>query len=108
MGRREKAVAITDVELSPDEELRIRTIRYVVMMSIRALLVIVCAVLVMVEAPLLWLWLPLGLVGMAVLPWLAVLLANDRLPKDKRSAFVRHRRRAEHLPAPEHRMIDSE
>ncbi|WP_156037780.1 DUF3099 domain-containing protein, partial [Glycomyces tenuis] len=55
MGRREKAVAITDVELSPDEELRIRTIRYVVMMSIRALLVIVCAVLVMVEAPLLWL-----------------------------------------------------
>lgn len=101
-------MAITDVELSPDEELRIRTIRYVVMMSIRALLVIVCAVLVMIEAPLLWLWLPLGLVGMAVLPWLAVLLANDRLPRGRRGAFTPHRRRAEHLPAPEHRMIDSE
>lgn len=99
-------MVISDVEMSPDEELRIRTIRYVVMMSIRALLVVVCAILVMVQAPLLWLWLPLGLVGMAVLPWLAVLLANDRLPQGKRSVFVPHRRRAKHLPAPEHRMID--
>lgn len=106
MGRREKATVISDVEMSPDEELRIRTIRYVVMMSIRGLLVIVCAILVMAHAPLLWLWLPLGLVGMAVLPWLAVLLANDRIPKDKRSMFVPHRRRAKRLPATEHRMID--
>ncbi|MCH7232653.1 DUF3099 domain-containing protein [Glycomyces sp. L485] len=108
MGRREKATVITDAQMSPDEELRIRTIRYVVMMSIRALLVIACGVLVIVKAPLLWLWLPLGLVGMAVLPWLAVLLANDRLAKDKRSLFVRHERRAQDLPAPEHRMLDSE
>ena len=108
MGRREKATVITDAEMSPDEELRIRTIRYVVMMSIRGLLVITCGILVIVEAPLLWLWLPLGLVGMAVLPWLAVLLANDRLAKDKRSVFVRHRQSARRLPAPQHRMIDSE
>lgn len=108
MGRREKATVITDAELSPDEELRIRTIRYVLMMSIRAFLLIVCGVLVMIRAPLLWLWLPIGLAGMAGLPWLAVLLANDRLAKGRRAGFVRHRRRAEHLPPPDHRMIDSE
>ncbi|GAB3644631.1 DUF3099 domain-containing protein [Glycomyces tarimensis] len=108
MGRREKATVITDAQMSPDEELRIRTIRYVVMMSIRALLVVVCGLLVIVEAPLLWLWLPLGLVGMAALPWLAVMLANDRLAKDKRSLFVRHRQSAKRLPTPDHRMIDTE
>lgn len=108
MGRREKATVITDVQLSPDEELRIRTIRYVVMMSLRAVLVVVCGILVIVHAPLLWLWLPLGLVGMAFLPWMAVLLANDRLAKNKRSVFVRHRQHAKQLPPPEHPMIDSE
>ncbi len=108
MGRREKATVITDAELSPDEELRIRTVRYVLMMSIRAVLLIVCGILVMVHAPLLWLWLPIGLAGMAGLPWLAVLLANDRLARGRRGAFTRHRRRARELPPPEHRMIDSE
>lgn len=106
MGRREKATVITDAQLSPDEELHIRTVRYVAMMAIRAVLLIGCGVLVIVHAPMLWLWLPIGMLGMAVLPWLAVMLANDRIAKDKRSLFVQPRRRARHLPAPEHRMID--
>ncbi|MEV3934703.1 DUF3099 domain-containing protein [Glycomyces sp. NPDC049804] len=107
MARREKATSITDAAMSLDEERRYRTIRYVVMMSIRGLLVIVLGILVMAEAPLLWLWLALGIVGMAVLPWLAVLLANDRLAR-KPGVFTRHQRRAQTLEAPEHRMIDSE
>jgi uncharacterized membrane protein len=69
--------------------------------------VIVLGILVMAEAPLLWLWLALGIVGMAVLPWLAVLLANDRLAR-KPGVFTRHQRRAKTLDPPEHRMIDSE
>ena len=104
--------------MSRDEELRIRTTRYVVMMMIRALLVVVCGVLVMVEAPMLWLWVPLGLLGMALLPWLAVSLANDRLTKGRRGSFTRRRGPTESTPgletAPEsrsepgHRKIDSE
>jgi type IV secretory pathway TrbD component len=108
VARREKATSITDAGMSLDEERRIRTTRYVVMMSIRGVLVILCGILVMAEVPLLWLWLIFGVTGMAVLPWLAVLLANDRLAKKKPSRFARHHKRAATLEAPEHRMIDSE
>ncbi len=88
--------------MSLDEERRYRTIRYVVMMSIRALLVIVCGFLVMADVPMLWLWLLVGVAGMAILPWLAVMLANDRLVR-KPGTFTRHRRRAETLePPPTH------
>jgi Flp pilus assembly protein TadB len=107
VARREKATSITDAAMSLDEERRYRTIRYVVMMSIRAVLVVVCGILVMVEAPLLWLWLLFGVIGMAVLPWLAVVLANDRLAR-KPGAFTKHQRRARTLDAPQRRMIDSE
>jgi cyanate permease len=108
VARREKATSITDAAMSLDEERRIRTTRYVVMMSIRGVLVILCGILVMAEVPLLWLWLIFGVAGMAVLPWLAVLLANDRLAKKKPSRFARHHKRAQTLEAPQHRMIDSE
>ncbi|WP_307814291.1 DUF3099 domain-containing protein [Glycomyces sp. YM15] len=107
MARREKATSITDATMSLEEERRYRTIRYVVMMSIRAMLVIVLGILVMAEAPLLWLWLLLGVIGMALLPWLAVMLANDRLAR-RPGVFTRHERRAKTLEAPEHPMIDSE
>ena len=107
MGRREKATLITDVSMSLEEERHIRTVRYVWMMSIRAFLVVLCGVFLMVRMPLLWLWLPLIGVGMAALPWLAVTMANDRLPR-RRGVFTRHQRRARTLPAPDHRMIDSE
>jgi hypothetical protein len=107
VARREKATSITDAAMSLEEERRYRTIRYVVMMSIRAVLVVVLGILVMAEAPLLWLWLAIGVAGMALLPWLAVLLANDRLVR-KPGLFTRHQRRAPTVEAPEHRMIDSE
>jgi hypothetical protein len=107
VARREKATSITDATMSLEEERRYRTIRYVVMMSIRGMLVIALGILVMAEAPLLWLWLVIGVIGMALLPWLAVLLANDRLAR-KPGVFTRHQRRARTLEAPEHRMIDSE
>ena len=107
MARREKAASITDAAMSLDEERRIRTIRYIVMMSIRALLVIVCGILVIVDAPYMVVWLPLGVVGMALLPWLAVLLANDRLAQ-KPGRFTKPQRKAQTLEAHDRRMIDSE
>ena len=79
----ERPVLITSAARSQDEQLRSRERRYVAMMLIRAVCVVVFAILVGTRPPLLWLWLPLCLVGMVVIPWLAVILANDRPPKDK-------------------------
>ncbi len=92
--RDRRPVLITDARRSPQEELRYREIRYVLMMSVRAVCLVVAAVLVSARAPLLWLWLPLCGVGMLVVPWLAVILANERLPKER----WRLRRRAQSEP----------
>lgn len=114
--RAHRPILITDAAPSHDDQLRRRQVRYVLMMSIRAACLVVGAVLVGADAPLLWLWLPLCLLGMVVIPWLAVILANDRAPKDRhRLANRPHRDRAEEVPpqalpsdpAP-HRTIDAD
>jgi len=92
--RSAKAQLITDAERSVEEELRFREIRYVIMMSLRAVCVIVATILVSVHAPLLWLWLVLCLAGAILLPWTAVLLANDRAPRPEKRLFSRFRRPA--------------
>jgi hypothetical protein len=75
---RKAAVLITDAAEDPEKELRRREIRYVVTMLIRALCLIAGAVLVSTKPPLWGVWLVLCIVGMVVLPWLAVIRANDR------------------------------
>ncbi len=76
-------ILITDASRSQDDQLTSRQKRYVLMMGIRVACLVVGAVLVGVKAPLLWLWLPLLGLGMVLIPWLAVLLANDRPPKQQ-------------------------
>jgi hypothetical protein len=88
---------ITDAERSQAEQLRSREIRYVLMMSLRAGCLILAGVLVGLRVPLLGLWLPLCGLAMIVLPWLAVILANDRPPKDQHRLATKLRRR----PPPE-------
>ena len=83
MKRGHRPVVITNAERSPSDQLRSREIRYVLMMSVRAVCLVAAAVLVTAHAPLLWLWLPICGVGMVFVPWLAVILANDRPPKDR-------------------------
>ena len=92
MVKRQPPVLITDAERSPDDQLRSRQIRYITMMSIRAVCLVVAAVLVGSDAPLLWLWVPMCVVGMVLLPWLAVIIANDRPPKEKYRLSHRLRR----------------
>jgi hypothetical protein len=109
-----RPVLITDAEPSLDEQIRSRQIRYVVMMSIRALCLVLASVLVVVQVPLLWLWVTLCLVGMVVIPWLAVILANDRAPKEKYRLSHRLHRSHRDEPSPhalppaehDHRTID--
>jgi hypothetical protein len=88
----DRPVLITDAQRSQAEQLRSRQNRYVAMMLIRAAVVIIGAVLVGIRAPMLWLWLPLCGLCMILIPWLAVILANDRAPKEQyRLANRRHR-----------------
>ena len=108
--RKPAPVLITDAAESPEKELRRREIRYVIMMSIRALCLIAGAILVSTRPPLLGLWLGLCVAGMVLLPWLAVILANDRRPR-KRGVVDQHASKPEQvaLPAPrDQRTIDGD
>ncbi|MDO3700479.1 DUF3099 domain-containing protein [Micromonospora sp. C28SCA-DRY-2] len=109
-------ILITDASRSQDDQLTSRQKRYVLMMGIRVACLIVGAILVGVQAPLLWLWLPMVALGMLLIPWLAVLLANDRPPKDEHRLMNRFQARhrdetppmsltAEERP---HKVIDAE
>jgi hypothetical protein len=80
---KKQPVLITDAARSQHDELRSRQRRYVIMMGTRAGCLILGAVLISTKPPLLAVWLGLCVLGMVLLPWAAVLLANDRAPKKK-------------------------
>lgn len=110
-----RPVLITDAERSQDDQLRNRQIRYATMMGLRVVCLVVAAVLVGLRVPLLWLWLPLCVAGMVLLPWMAVLMANDRPPREKhRVSRIWHRRSEpdpagrtlSEVPAAPHRIIE--
>jgi Flp pilus assembly protein TadB len=90
----DQPVVITDVPLSSAEEFAKRRKRYTILMALRALCVIVAA-LVYQQSVLLAL---AFIVGGAVLPWCAVLIANDRLP-------TKHRTRPAALTVPVERAL---
>lgn len=102
-----RPILITDASRSQDDQLHTRQVRYVLMMSVRLACLIVGAVLVSVQVPLLWLWLLLCGVGMVLLPWLAVMLANDRPPKDQHRLATRLRHR-QHEQSPPHSLPAAE
>ncbi|MFC4145334.1 DUF3099 domain-containing protein [Micromonospora mangrovi] len=87
-------ILITDASRSQDDQLTSRQKRYVLMMGVRVACLVAGAILVGVKAPLLWLWLPLCGLGMVLIPWLAVLLANDRPPKEEHRLAHRFQARA--------------
>ena len=78
-------VLITEAQPSLDVQLAARRRKYAIMMSIRA----VCLVLAAVFYRTWWL-LAIFVTGAVVLPWMAVLIANDRPPK-KASKISRYR-----------------
>jgi len=109
-------VIITDAAQSPADELRSRQTRYILMMTARAACLVLAAVLAMLRVPLLPLWVALCLVGCVVLPWLAVILANDRAPKPEHRLSRRFRRQPPVVdpvqpalaPRPEPTVIDAD
>ncbi len=115
-----RPVVITDADTSQHDQLRSRQIRYATMMGLRVVCLITAAVLVAVQAPMLWLFLPLTIAGMVLLPWMAVLIANDRPPRKEYTLGARLHGRGHEptkdLPAPrtlpetapEQRVIDAD
>ena len=79
----ERPVLITDAARSQDEQFRSRQIRYVTMMGLRAACLITGAILISAHPPLLPVWLIMCALGMVILPWAAVLIANDRPARSK-------------------------
>ena len=108
MKRRNEPVLITDAAEDPEKEIRRREIRYVAMMLTRALCLLLGALIVVQKPPLWGLWASLCVVGMVVLPWLAVILANDRPPKKRQSVPPSQPSGPSALPASEHRVIDQD
>jgi Protein of unknown function (DUF3099) len=94
---------ITSAPRSPDEEFTHRRRRYTVMMSLRVVCLIAAALTYSVS-----LWLALALIaGGAVLPWCAVLIANDGPPRKRRPPVARPSVPARQLPAaPSERIIE--
>ena len=97
--RSRPALVITDAAQNPAEELRRRQNRYILMMVARAGCLILAAVLAMAGVPMLALWVSLCLVGAVLLPWLAVILANDRGPRPEYRMANKFRRQAPQPPA---------
>jgi hypothetical protein len=83
-GRDGEPVLITEVEPSLDQQLATRRNKYLIMMGTR----VVCLVLAAAFYRTPWL-LAIFVAGAVALPWMAVLIANDRPPK-KASKVNRH------------------
>ncbi len=79
--RDDQPALITDAPESLDDEYNRRRKRYAIMMALRAIFVIAAALTYRVS----WILAVAFVVGGAVLPWCAVLLANDGPPKKARA-----------------------
>jgi arginine exporter protein ArgO len=99
----ERPVLITNAARSQGDQLRSREVRYVMMMGLRVACLIAGAILISVKPPLLPLWLILCAAGMVLLPWMAVLIANDRPAKSKAERAASQPR-----PAQTQRALDQE
>ena len=75
-GNESEPVLITEAQPSLDEQLSARRTKYLIMMSVR----VVCLVLAATFYHTPWL-MAIFVVGAVALPWMAVLIANDRPPK---------------------------
>jgi hypothetical protein len=79
-----RPVVITDAAEDPEVELRRREIRYVTMMLLRVVCLVGAALIVANKPPLWGLWAILCVSGTVLLPWFAVILANDAPPRSRR------------------------
>ncbi|MFI6028520.1 DUF3099 domain-containing protein [Amycolatopsis magusensis] len=93
-------VLITEAQLSYEEQHAARKRKYMLMMGLRFPCIILAGVFYQT-----W-WLALAFIALSVpLPWVAVLIANDRPPR-KAEEVSRYQREATAIEQREHRVID--
>lgn len=98
--RAAEPVLITDAAVSYEEELAVRKRRYKIMMGLRIPFMVLAAAFYQIP------WLAVTLLVMSIpLPWIAVLIANDRLPK-KREDPNRYRGETRQIEHREHPVIE--
>ena len=97
--RRPEAATITDAPESPESEFRRRRLRYLLMMVLRLVCLILAAVVIGADVPYAGWWAAACIAGMVVLPWAAVLIANDRLPDRKPRRAQKPSNRRPQLPS---------
>lgn len=97
-GDREQPVLITEAQLSLEDQHNARRRKYAVMMAVRVVCLISAAVFYRIP----WL-MAIFAAGAVALPWMAVLIANDRPPKKalKVNRYGGHPAPDRALPAPE-------
>ena len=96
----EDPVLITDAARSYEDELATRKRRYKVMMGMRIPLMLAAAAFYQIP------WLAVSLLVLSIpLPWVAVLIANDRLPK-KSESVNRYQGERRELEQRDHPVID--
>ncbi len=98
--RDDTPVLITEAAPSYEEEYAARKRKYLTMMLMR----LPCLVLAGIFHDIWWLALAFVLISVP-LPWIAVLIANDRPPR-KAERVSRYQREARAIEAAEHRVID--
>ena len=103
-ARKPEPVLITEARRSLAEEHAARKRRYVITMGIRALTVVAAAV-VYAWTHILWLVLILAILG-TLLPWVAVIMANDGPPRSKLQPHGYNPRPDRELENPDRRVID--
>ncbi|SMO99422.1 Protein of unknown function [Geodermatophilus aquaeductus] len=102
--RRSEPVLITQAEPSLAEQHAARKKRYVITMGVRAVSLVLAAAFYQI----LWLAIIFAVLG-TVLPWIAVVMANDRPPKKKLDAHRYVAPRPDHIlddPARQRRAIE--
>jgi hypothetical protein len=99
-NRSDRPILITEAPVNADEEFEHRRKRYLLMMALRAVCIVGAASTFSISG-----WIAAAFVAAAlVLPWAAVLIANDRPPKQElrfRRFIPDARRPKELLEAPE-------
>jgi hypothetical protein len=94
-------VLITDAARSYEDDLAARKRRYAIMMGLRVPCMVLAAVFYQIP------WLAVTLLVLSIpLPWMAVLVANDRLPR-KREEVSRYQADRRSLEARAHPVIDA-
>lgn len=99
--RRPEPVLITEAQVSLGDQQASRKKRYLITMIIRAVSLVLAAIFWQT----LWLMLIFAVLG-TVLPWFAVIMANDRPPKKKQHAHRYVAGPDRQLESRPHRVID--